>query len=110
MKRVLVTGAAVVLLSAVTAGPASAAAQRNDNNCYGSGQSGAVSGPGGLPGSKVSPAPGFEDPENGGPTWNGPVTSYFAQQPATGTGGNVVSEFQQSSREANANCGNTGAP
>jgi len=76
IRRVLVVSAAAALTLALTASPASAAAPANGHNCYGAGQSGNVAGAGGLPGSKHDPAPGFTDPETGGPTWNGPVTSF----------------------------------
>ena len=69
-----------------------------------------MSGRGGLPGGKVNPR--LHGPKNRGPTWNGPVTSsrYFAQQPSSSGTGNFISEFQQTNREENANCGNTGTP
>ncbi len=80
------------MVLALTAGPALAQAdptnppaadeeeKLNDSNCVGAGSADFAAGKGGLPGSKVSPAPGFEDPETGGPTFNGPVTSFFAKQ------------------------------
>lgn len=112
MRRLLVL-TTTVASTLILGGGAATAATPNDHNCYGAGQSDAVSGPGGLPGSKVNPAPGFEDPRfpgEGVPTWNGPVTSFFAQQPSSSGNGNFISEFQQTNREANANCGNTGTP
>ena len=102
-----ISAAAVLTLAA---GPASAAAPPNDHNCAGSAESNFVSGPGGAPGSKHNPAPGFTDPrDNTSPTWNGPYTSYYAQQPASAGSGqpNGVSEFQQDFRVNNANCGSS---
>jgi hypothetical protein len=101
---------AAAAIAAFTASPAYAEAPTNEHNCYGAGQSGNVAGKGGLPGSKTDPAPGFRDPETGGPTWNGPVTSFVAQQPGETDKGNALSDFQQSSRDAAANCGGTSAP
>lgn len=47
--------------------------------------------------------------DNTSPTWNGPYTSYYAQQPASAGSSqpNGVSEFQQDFRETNANCGSS---
>jgi hypothetical protein len=104
-------GWASILAAAIltlAAGPASAAAPPNDHNCAGSVESNFVSGPGGPPGSKANPAPGFTDPrDNTSPTWNGPYTSYYAQQPASpgSSQPNGVSEFQQDFRTTNANSG-----
>ena len=126
MRRMLLLLAIAAMILALTAGPASAQADPNENNCYGAGQSGNVAGEGGLPGSKHDPAPGFEDPRFPGeevPTWNGPVTSFVAQQPpealedfgipVTGTeledNPNAISAFQELNRDS-ASCGTTGKP
>ena len=107
----LVGGASIIAAAILTlaAGPASAAAPPNDHNCYGATESGFVAGPGGNPGSKHNPDPNFTDPVTGGPTWNGPYTSYYAQQPGT-TKPNGVSDNAQSNRETYAACGGTAAP
>jgi len=105
--RASIIAAAILTLAA---GPASAAgAPQNGQNCYGAYESGFVAGPGGNPGSKHNPDPYFKDPETGGPTWNGPVTSYYAQQPGTTTP-NGVSDNAQSTRKTYAACGGTAAP
>jgi hypothetical protein len=126
MKRLLLVLTMAAVMLALTASPALAQAEPNENNCYGAGQSGNVAGEGGLPGSKTKPAPGFEDPRfpgEGVPTWNGPVTSFFAQQPpealeafdipVTDTeledNPNAISAFQELNR-ASASCGTKGKP
>jgi len=92
MRRILLLMAVAAMVLTVTAGPALAQADPtqppstneeellNAHNCVGIGSADFGAGQGGLPGSKVSPAPGFTDPETGGPTFNGPVTSFFAQE------------------------------
>ena len=96
---------------ALTASVALAQAKSNDNNCYGANQSGRVAGQGGLPGSKVDPAPGFTDPrDNTSPTFNGPVTSYYGN-PKLAPGEDspsVLTDFQELTRESDASCGDTG--
>ena len=124
MRRILSLLAIAALILALTAAPALAQAAPNENNCYGAGQSGNVAGQGGLPGSKADPAPGFTDPVTGGPTWNGPVTRFVAQEPPStleesfgipvspemAEKPNAISAFQELNRETSASCGDTGQP
>jgi hypothetical protein len=86
IEMVLAVAAVMAMMLALAAGPALAQATPNDHNCPGATQSGNVAGRGGLPGSKVQPAPGFTDPVTGGPTFNGPVTRFVAQHPASTLG------------------------
>jgi hypothetical protein len=122
MRRILLLLAVTAIMLTLMSIPALAQAPQNENNCYGAGQSGNVAGKGGLPGSKHDPAPGFEDPVTGGPTWNGPVTRFVAQEPASALedfgipvtdeladNPNAISAFQELNRE-NASCGTTGQP
>jgi len=95
-----IRGAIVALIiaaatSAVAASPASAQGvpNPNENNCYGTAQSGFVAGPGGNPG-----------------TTNGEVTSGAARSRPGQVGPNTLVDFQQAAREQNASCGTTGKP
>ena len=102
MRRVLLLLAIAALMLAVTAGSALAQASPKGSNCYGSSTSGNFAGSGGLPGSKVDPAPGFTDPRDGvSPTWNGPVTSFFGN-PKLAPGEDspsVLTDFQHDTRD-----------
>ncbi len=86
MRRILLFLVIAAMMLALVAGPALAQATPNGSNCIGASQSGNVAGQFGLPGSKTHPAPGFTDPVTGGPTWNGPVTRFVAQQPPSTLG------------------------
>jgi hypothetical protein len=108
MRHILLLLAVAAMMLTLMSVPALAQAPQNENNCYGANQSGRVAGQGGLPGSKVDPAPGFTDPVTGGPTYNGPVTRYFAKQPGE-TSPSILTDFQQFTRESDASCGETGS-
>jgi len=105
-------GCASIIAAAImtlAAGPAAAAPPSNGHSCAGAAESAFVSkeSPGDAPGSKHDPAAGFTDPrDNTSPTWNGPYTSYYAQQDASAGSSqpNGVSEFQQDFRTTYANC------
>src|SRR3954471_8711541 len=72
----------VAMMLALTAGPAfTYGAAPNGQNCLGNQQSGAVAGPDGNTGSPVNPVT-----NDRGSTWNGPYTSYYAQQPGSSVG------------------------
>jgi hypothetical protein len=91
--RVLIQASlAAATIAVLTAGPASAQAPANANNCYGATQSDAVAGPGGNPG-----------------TTNGQVTSGVARTSGADKR-NALADFQQNFREEHASCGGTGKP
>ena len=66
-------------------------------NCNGQSASKFVKGPGGNPGSAASPSPEFNN-------FNGPFVSDLVRSDQTPGGGNLLSEFQQSNREASGLC------